>query len=103
MVIAIFGLGIVIFASNAYVAVAGFGIAGLGASVIYPLMISAAARLGDRPASENVAALTLVVQLVLLISPAVIGAIAEGLGVRAAFELLLPLLLVGLLVSRQLR
>jgi MFS family permease len=103
LTIAIIGLGIVVFANNAYVAVFGFGVAGLGASVIYPLMISAAARLGDRPASENVAALTVVVQLVLLVSPAAIGAAAEGLGVRAAFALLLPLLLVGLIVSRQLR
>lgn len=100
---AIIGLGIVVFANDAYVAVAGFGIAGLGASVIYPLMVSAAAQLGDRPASENVAALTLVVQLVLLISPAIVGAVAESMGVRAAFGLLVPLLCVGLMMSRNLR
>lgn len=103
LIIAIVGLGIVVFANNAYLAVVGFGTAGLGASVIYPLMISAAAQLDDRPASENVAALTLMVQLVLLISPAIIGAVAESLGVRAAFGLLLPLLCVGLMMSRSLR
>lgn len=101
--IAIVGLCVVVFANNAYLAIVGFGIAGLGASVIYPLMISAAARLGDRPASENVAALTMVVQLLLLVSPAIIGAVAEGLGVRVAFGLLLPLLAIGLIMSRMLK
>ena len=101
--IAIAGLAVVVCAGNAYLAIAGFAIAGIGASVVYPLMVSAAARLGDRPASENVAALTLVVQMVMLISPAIIGAVAEGFGIRAAFGMLLPMLILGLAMSRTLK
>lgn len=97
------GVAIIVAAPHAYVAILGFALAGFGASVAYPLMISAAAKIGDRPASENVAALTFVVQLVILISPVLIGALAEGFGVRAAFGALLPLLVVGLAMSRIVR
>tara|TARA_R110002124_G_scaffold9547_11_gene48962 strand:- start:13734 stop:14900 length:1167 start_codon:yes stop_codon:yes gene_type:complete len=90
--LAIAGLLLVVAAPNAYLALGGFGLVGLGICVLYPLALSAAARLGDRPASENVAAVTLVFQLVNLGAPVLIGITAEGLGIRAAFALLLPLL-----------
>lgn len=101
--IAFVGVAVIAFSGNAYIAIAGFAIAGLGASVGYPLMISAAARIGDRPASENVASATMVVQLVMLLSPALIGTIADGFGVRVAFGALLPLLALGMVMSRKLR
>ena len=92
--LAIAGLVLLMSAPNAWTALAGFGLVGLGICVLYPLMLSAAARLGDRPASENVAATTLIFQLVNLGAPALIGATAEGLGIRTAFALLLPLLVL---------
>lgn len=97
------GVTVIVSAPSAYIAIAGFALAGFGASVAYPLMISSAARLGNRPASENVAALTFIVQLVILISPGIIGALAQGFGVRAAFGSLVPLLILGLLMSRIVR
>lgn len=92
---ALVGLCAVVFSPNAAVALAGFGLVGLGICVLYPLMLSGAAGLGDRPAAENVAAMTLVVQIISLGAPLLIGAVAEGAGIRTAFGLLLPLLALG--------
>lgn len=90
--LAIMGLVLLVFSPNALVALAGFGLVGIGICVLYPLMLSAAARLGDRPASQNVAATTLIFQFVNLGAPVLIGAMAQGFGIRAAFAMLLPLL-----------
>ena len=90
--IAFAGLCAVVFSANAAMALAGFGLVGLGICVLYPLMLSGAAGIGDRPAAENVAAMTLVVQIISLGAPLLIGAVAEGFGIRFAFGMLLPLL-----------
>lgn len=90
--IAIAGLVLLVFSPNAGTALAGLGLVGLGICVLYPLMLSAAARLGDRPASQNVAATTLIFQFVNLGAPVLIGVVAQGLGIRVAFAMLLPLL-----------
>lgn len=93
------GLCAVVFSPNAVVALAGFGLIGLGICVLYPLMLSGAAGLGDRPAAENVAAMTLVVQIITLGAPLLIGAVAESLGIRYAFGMLLPLLALGFVMA----
>jgi len=91
---AVTGMVLLVLAPSAGLALAAFILVGIGICVLYPLMLSAAARLGDRPASQNVAATTLIFQLVNLGAPALIGAVAEGLGVRMAFAMLLPLLVL---------
>ena len=101
--LAIAGLILVVLAPTAVLALAGFLLLGLGICVLYPLTLSAAARLGDRPAAENVAATTLVFQLVNLGAPVLIGAVAEGFGVRLAFATLLPLLLLTWAMAGRLR
>ncbi|NIY72308.1 MFS transporter [Marivivens donghaensis] len=97
------GLLIVTIAPNAYVAILGFALVGMGIAPVYPLTISAAARLGDRPAADNVAAVALVFQGVMLFAPPVIGFVAEGFGIRTAFGLFLPLLLLSILMARRLK
>lgn len=92
--IAVGGMLLLVLAPSAWLALLGFLLVGVGICVLYPLMLSAAARLGDRPASQNVAATTLIFQLVNLGAPALIGAVAQGLGVRLAFAMLLPLLVL---------
>lgn len=92
--IAVGGMLLLVLAPSAWLALLGFLLVGIGICVLYPLMLSAAARLGDRPASQNVAATTLIFQLVNLGAPALIGAAAQGLGVRLAFAMLLPLLVL---------
>ncbi len=101
--VAIAGLALVTFAPNAWAGLFGFALVGLGICVLYPLMLSSAARLGDRPASQNVAATTLIFQLVNLGAPALIGALVQGFGVRFAFAALIPLLVLTFVMSGQLR
>ena len=101
--IAIGGMVLIVLSPTAYVALAGFVIVGIGICVLYPLMLSAAARIGDRPASQNVAATTLIFQLVNLGAPALIGAVAQGLGVRMAFSMLIPLLVLTFVMAGRLK
>ena len=101
--VAIAGMALVVLAPNAWVALFAFVLVGIGICVLYPLMLSAAARLGDRSASQNVAAVTMVFQLVNLGAPVLIGVVAQGLGVRMAFAMLIPLLLLTFVMSSQLK
>jgi MFS family permease len=97
------GLACVVFAPNAVIALAGFVLVGLGIGIIYPLMLSGAAQVGDRPAAENVAAMTLVVQIIGLAAPLLVGAVAEGFGIRFAFGIMLPLLALGYVMAGRLK
>lgn len=101
--LAIAGMVLIVLAPNAYLALLGFVIVGLGICVLYPLMLSAAARIGDRPASQNVAATTLIFQLVNLGAPGLIGALAGSFGVKIAFALLIPLLALTFAMAGRLR
>ena len=80
----------------------GFALIGIGVSSSFPQAISAAARLGDRPASENVAALALAQAVVLVLTPPVMGFSASAWGIRASFALILPLPIVAVLLARNL-
>src|SRR5690606_472073 len=101
--LAVLGLATVAVAPNAGIGLAGFVLLGLGICILYPLMLSAAGRIGDRPASQNVAAVTLVFQLVNLGAPALIGLVAQMFGVRFAFVMLIPLLVLTFISAGQLR
>jgi MFS family permease len=101
--LSILGMAVVVLGTEAWIVLVGFLAVGIGICVLYPLMVSAAARLGDRPASQNVAATTLIFQLVNLGAPGLIGAVAQGYGVRMAFAGLIPLLVLTLLTAGRLQ
>lgn len=99
------GVALVALAPHPYLALAGFALMGVGVCISVPLMLSCAARIGDRPASENVAAATLSNSLTMLAAPAAMGLASEAFGIQAAFGLLIPCLLIsfgvaGILVLR---
>lgn len=100
--IAFSGLLLVLAAPGPYAALLGFAAMGLGLSIIFPLVITAAAGLGDRPASENVAAISLVNSMVALGTPPLLGFIAQGLSIRIAFATLVPCLVLAMIFSRSL-
>ena len=84
-----------VFAAPAgWVALAGFGLMGVGSSAIFPMAMSAAAQRTDRPAATNVAALAQVSFVAFLLGPPLLGFVAEHWGIRWSFGLGLPL--VGL-------
>jgi MFS family permease len=101
-VISLVGLLLVVFSPNLVVAIIGFALIGLGVSASFPLTTSAAARIGDRPASENVAAVTMSQQILLLGAPALLGWIATSYGIRITFAVLLPPLLLAFYLARYL-
>ncbi len=91
----------VIFSLSLGMALVGFALLGIGIAVIFPMTMSAAAQLGDRPASENVAALTLGISLIMLMAPGIMGFVAESFGVRGSFGIFIPLLITSLILNRK--
>ncbi len=77
---------------------AGVVLWGLGASLGYPLGISAAAD-DPRNAPARVAAVATVATISGLVGPTVIGVLGEAMGLPQAFLVVAALLVVGLLVT----
>ena len=101
-VLAVAGAGLLYVAPNTALALVGFGIIGLGVSVGFPLAVTAAAGLTDRPASANVATLSFVALLGFLVGPPVIGFVAEHADIRLGIACLVPVLLVSLFLTGRL-
>lgn len=101
--LALAGIAILAIAPNFPLALFGFAIVGLGASVGFPLAVTAAADLKDRSSSTNVATLSFVALVGFLVGPPLIGLIAESFDLRAGLAALLPVLLVSLLLTGRLR
>lgn len=90
------GVILVVGAPAWQVALLGFACLGAGSSVIFPLAMSAAAQLKDRPAAVNVAALAQISFVVFLLAPPLLGLLAEYIGIRFVFAICLPLTLLSL-------
>jgi MFS family permease len=86
-------------APHPYVALAGFGMIGLGSSCVYPLAVSAAAQRTDRPSAVNVAALAQVSFVVFFLGPPLLGFVAEHFGIRVSYLVVLPVILAGLMLT----
>ena len=99
---AVVGTGMLFLAPSVAMALIGFGIVGVGVSVGFPLAVTAAASLTDRPASSNVAVLSFVALCGFLVGPPVIGLAAEHFDMRIALACLVPVLLVSLALSGRL-
>ena len=98
------GLVTLITAPNVLLAVVGLGAIGLGVSVAVPLAVSAAASRGDRPASVNVAALSLVAFGGFLVEPPLVGFGAEwGGSLRIGVALLIPAIVASILLASHVR
>ena len=84
-------------------ALLGFALMGVGTSVLFPLAMSCAAQRTDRPAAINVASLAQISFVSFLLAPPLLGFAAQQWGIRWAFGLCLPLVLLSLAVSGVLR
>jgi MFS family permease len=93
----------VVLAPHPVVAYVGFALMGAGTSVVFPLAMSAAAQRHDRPAAINVAALSQLAFTAFLLAPPLLGLVAEAMGIRWAFGVCLPLVLLSLWATRELR
>jgi hypothetical protein len=88
----------VVFAPGLKTALAGFALIGFGTAVLFPLMITAAARIPGRPASDNVASVILLTGVFMMAAPAAMGWIAEVGGLRAAYAATIPFFVTTLLL-----
>jgi predicted MFS family arabinose efflux permease len=97
--VAIVGIAAVVASLNQVMAIAGFALAGLGVSVAFPLAVTAAASLGDRPAPMNVAAFSLINAAINFLTPVLVGFVAQFGGLRLGIATLLPPLALSLLMA----
>lgn len=98
--LALAGIALVAAAPSTTLAFAGFALIGFGVSVGFPLAVTAAAGLTDRPTAASVAILSFVALSGFLIGPPLIGYVAEVLDLRYGLAALLPMLAVSLLMTR---
>ena len=95
IILMIFGVCLVVFATLHVTALIGFLFMGAGSAVIFPLAMSSAARRSDRTPEENVAALAQFAFVTFLIAPPFLGFISDIYGLRFAFALAMPHYLVA--------
>lgn len=99
-VIAILGLMMLVLAPSAAVALVGFGLIGVGASNIVPVLFSLAGRQTIMPPGLAVAAVTTTGYAGILVAPAAIGFVAEASSLALAFWMLIALMALFPLTAR---
>lgn len=93
------GIGLIIFVDSAWVAGVSVILWGLGASLGFPLTISAASDTGpDAPTRVSVVATT--GYLAFLVGPPLLGYLGEHYGLRSAMLVVLALVLLAAIVAR---
>lgn len=93
------GIGLIIFVDNPWVAGLSVLLWGLGASLGFPLTISAASDTGpDAPKRVSVVAIT--GYLAFLVGPPLLGFLGEHYGLRSAMLVVLGLVMIAALVAR---
>lgn len=103
-VIGLVGLLALVTAPFFLLAVLGLAAIGLGVSVAVPLAVSAAASRGDRPASVNVAALSLISFSGFLFEPPLVGHAAEWSGsLRIGIAMVIPAMIASIFLAGHVR
>ena len=100
--LAVLGAVLLFVAPSIEIALIGFGTIGIGVSVGFPLAVTAAAGIGDRAASANVAVLSFVALTGFLIGPPLIGFVAEHSDIRLGVACVIPMLVVSLFLTGRL-
>ncbi|WP_342077709.1 MFS transporter [Yoonia sp. SS1-5] len=96
---AIAGLLLLILPLPLSFAYLGFALTGLGASVGYPLAVSAVAALDDTYEGANIATLSMITVIGFLVGPPLIGFLADTFSLRVGLAALLPGLCVGFVLA----
>ena len=85
------GIALMALAGNITLAMVGCGLIGLGTAASYPLSFSALARMTNRSSGENMAGFSILQNLMWLVTPPLFGFVAQGVDMRVALALMLPL------------
>ncbi len=100
--LAALGILLALLADTPLPAIAGFLIAGLGLSVLFPLALRAAAESGESP-GPAVAAVSAFGYIGFIAGPPAIGGLAEVVGLRAGMLLIVVCLTLAALLARAVR
>ncbi|MHC2797462.1 MFS family permease [Mesorhizobium jarvisii] len=93
------GVLVVFFSPAPFFSILGFALLGIGTSALFPLAISAAAQRTDRPAAINVAALSQISFVAFLLGPPLLGFVSDHWGIRSAFGIGIPFIILSLLTA----
>lgn len=93
------GVLLVFLSPAPFLSMLGFALLGIGSSALFPLAISAAAQRTDRPAAINVAALSQISFVAFLLGPPLLGFVSEHWGIRSAFAIGIPFIVLSLLTA----
>jgi MFS family permease len=100
LLILLFGATLVVFFSPwPLLSLAGFALIGIGTSAVFPLAMSAAAQMTDRPAVINVAALAQNSFVIFLLGPPLLGGVAQEWGIRWSYGIGLPLVVLSFFLA----
>lgn len=99
---ALLGLVLLVLPLPVAFAIIGFALVGFGISTAFPLGVSAAAGLGDEHEARNIAVMSTVALSGFLLSPPIIGVLAERWSLSVAFAVLIPGLVLALWLARYL-
>lgn len=102
-VIGCLGLLILGLTSTTIGSILAWGLVGLGASMAFPLAVTAAAERDDRPAAVNVASVFLVAFTAFVIGPPLIGFVSELVGLQNGLMALLPFCIFGYFLAPSLK
>lgn len=97
------GMALLATATSVPVALIGAVLTGVGVAIVYPLTMSAVARLDQEHREDNVAYLSIAAFSVMLLTPPVIGGIAEIATLRIGLLCLVPGAVLTLLLASRLR
>lgn len=97
------GVLLVVFAPSELAGIAGFVLVGMGASVAFPIGVSAAVAAPGRNTASNVATLSFIALTGFLFGPLLIGSITQVAGIRAGLFVLFPMLALSALLAPMLR
>jgi MFS family permease len=99
-ILAAVGVGLALLLANPYVALLGFGLTGLGLSIIVPVVFSSAGRSAVIAPSRAISAVTTTGYFGFMAGPPAIGFLAHFVGLRGALIVVVVLSLVMVAMSR---
>lgn len=98
-------LGIALFASagNVPLALLGAALAGSGVAIVYPLTMSAVARISKEDREDNVAYLSIAAFSVMMVAPPLIGGLAQLFSLRIGLLMLVPGAVLTVILAHRLK
>jgi MFS family permease len=99
-IVLLLGCTIVFFTISPCLSLFGFALIGIGCSAMFPLAVSAAAQMTDRPSAINVASMVQTSFMIFLLGPPLLGTVGEGLGPQWIYGIGAPLAVLSFFTAQ---